>query len=379
MMCFPSLLSAEITLKTPAADETISTVAPLLRSFLSLPFAERRKIFSDRPQREALFKVRDAQPFLFSWRCTEGEVGPFTLSVSTKEDFSEPSSVLVLAPTNQEKNACEALLANFEIGRTYYWRVTGQNADGGSVASGTGRFFTDSQTPRLLVIPNIGNVRDLGGYQGLDGKVVRQGMIFRSAGLNENSPDFEKKENVAENRIGATKLTPASIAYINKVLCWKTELDLRRPGEVASMKESPAGPGVQWVHRPSKAYGGIFGEDGSCTGPGPEAMTQNFRLFTDPANYPINFHCIAGADRTGSLAFVLLGVLGVAPDAIAKDWEITASNYIDPEKMFDGLAANFGKFGAKEDPLARKVEAYLHKIGITPQEIAAFRGIMLEE
>ncbi len=208
--------------------------------------------------------------------------------------------------------------------------------------------------------------------------MIRQGLIYRSAGLNANSPDFNwdrtkwKKERIEDFRIGETKLSPVGVAYINDVLHWKTDLDLRSPGEVATMKESPAGPAVNWEHHSSLSYGGIFGQNGNCTGEGPEAMARNFRLFCDRANYPIEFHCIAGADRTGALAYVLNGVLGVKADDLEKDWEITANSYFKYEKMFDSLAGGFDQFGAPGDPLHKKIEAYLQKIGVTPEEIASF-------
>ena len=43
----------------------------------------------------------------------------------------------------------------------------------------------------------------------------------------------------------------------------------------------------------------------------------------DPANHPMVFHCTAGKDRTGLMAMLLLGALGVADDEIARDYELT--------------------------------------------------------
>lgn len=379
----PGLLQAEIVLKSPLPEATISTIAPELRDFLAMPQEQRREFFKDPEKRRALNKVRNAQPCVFTWDCTGGERGPFRVRISEKEDFSAPSPALVLDEA-QSSSTHEADVANFLIGKTYYWKVEGLDANGQSTVSKTGRFHTDPLAPRLLTIPNIENARDLGGRAGLDGRMIRQGLIYRSAGLNANSPDFDwdrtkwKKERIEDFRIGDTKLSPVGVAYINDVLHWKTDLDLRSQGEVATMKESPAGPAVNWVHQSSLSYGKIFGQDGNCVGEGPEAMAKNFRLFCDRANYPIEFHCIAGADRTGALAYVLNGVLGVKADDLEKDWEITANSYFKYEKMFNDLAGGFDRFGAPGDPLHKKIEAYLQKIGVTPEEIASFRAIMLE-
>ncbi|PTX98141.1 hypothetical protein DB345_04695 [Spartobacteria bacterium LR76] len=377
------LLHAEIVLKSPSFDATISTVAPELRAFLEMPQEQRREFFNDAEKRKSLNKVRNAQPYAFTWDCTAGEHGPFRVLISEKEDFSAPSPALAL-PAEKDTIPNEARVANFLIGKAYYWKVEGLDANGQPAISRIGRFHTDSLAPRLLTIPNIENARDLGGRVGLDGRMIRQGFIYRSAGLNANSPDFDwdrtkwKKERIDDFRIGETKLSPEGVAYINDVLRWKTDLDLRSPGEVATMKESPAGPAVKWVHNSSLSYGKIFGQDGNCTGEGPEAMARNFRLFCDRKNYPIEFHCIAGADRTGALAYVLNGVLGVKADELEKDWEITANSYFKYEKMFNDLSGGFEKFGETGDPLHKKIEAYLQKIGITPEEIASFRAIMLE-
>ncbi len=43
----------------------------------------------------------------------------------------------------------------------------------------------------------------------------------------------------------------------------------------------------------------------------------------DPSNHPMVFHCTAGKDRTGLMAMLLLGALGVADDEIARDYELT--------------------------------------------------------
>ena len=43
-------------------------------------------------------------------------------------------------------------------------------------------------------------------------------------------------------------------------------------------------------------------------------------MFLDPANYPIDFHCIAGQDRTGAVAFILNALLGVEEEELYLDW-----------------------------------------------------------
>jgi protein-tyrosine phosphatase len=46
-------------------------------------------------------------------------------------------------------------------------------------------------------------------------------------------------------------------------------------------------------------------------------------VLADPAAYPAVFHCAAGKDRTGLLAAVVLGLLGVSDDDIIADYALS--------------------------------------------------------
>ncbi|MBR2023480.1 MAG: tyrosine-protein phosphatase [Clostridia bacterium] len=53
------------------------------------------------------------------------------------------------------------------------------------------------------------------------------------------------------------------------------------------------------------------------------SLYNAFKLFTDESNSPILFHCTHGADRTGTFAFLLSGMLGVGIDDLYRDFELT--------------------------------------------------------
>ena len=215
------------------------------------------------------------------------------------------------------------------------------------------------------------NIRDLGGWHTADGRRVRQGMIFRGRALNSNSVTGESP--------GRNCLTMEDLYYFTRTLGIRTDLDLRSKGEVADMKESPLGPGVTFINHSSACYEGIFKENGK------KAMAENFRVFCNPANYPIYVHCIGGADRTGSLAYVLNGVLGVDRHGIETEWEETFYPNIpdtNPDPKFwcreSHFNKGFAKYGKDGDTWNRRIELYLLDCGVTADEIAAFRSIMLE-
>jgi protein-tyrosine phosphatase len=69
----------------------------------------------------------------------------------------------------------------------------------------------------------------------------------------------------------------------------------------------------------------------------------------DARSLPLVFHCTAGRDRTGVVAAVLLGCLGVAPDDIVADYSAGAG---EDGQMLEFLRrrADFGDI-AEDDPV----------------------------
>ena len=92
-----------------------------------------------------------------------------------------------------------------------------------------------------------------------------------------------------------------------------------------------------------------------------------------------------GADRTGSLCYVLNGVLGVDRHDLEVDWESTFYPKIpdeNPDPKFwcreSHFNDGFSKYGKEGDSWNRRIELYLLDCGVTEAEIATFREIMLE-
>ena len=243
------------------------------------------------------------------------------------------------------------------------------------------REAAEGETSRWRHLPGIPNLRDLGGLKGLDGKTVRTGMVFRSGGFNSNAKYklVDDKDNPGKQKRqyygrGKERLTAEAREFQVKNFGIRTDLDLRTDGECNEMTGSPLGPQTKWVHSVSKAYGSFHDKNGMA------ATKRNFALFLDEKNYPIGFHCIAGADRTGSLAYLLEALLGVSDEDLVLDWELTA--FHNPNHKFahaaryDKLVAGFDKYpGANA---REKAEGYVKALGFTDEDIAKFRRIMLK-
>ena len=400
-----SLLLASIELIAPLGDETVSIIPDGQRTVLTNETLVAREAVFEADMKGDRRLARDlswgeAKPVVFRWKATDGERGPWELLLAKSPDFSDARQFLFLKAkadaatrhSGKEMPAGEYAHAlpnaNLEVATRYYWRVScnlacsnplhGRACDCKNrrpvVTSASGSFMTEDLAPRWIKLEGrVLNFRDLGGRIGLGGKRVRQGLVYRSQGLNENSIDHATK--------GKVRLTVTDVEYLTETLGIRTDLDLRGPGEVAGMNGvSPLGKDVRFVNRSSKSYKGIFTPEGK------EIMAANFREFLDRKNYPILFHCIGGADRTGALAYVLNGVLGVKRQELETDWESTFYPLIpdqhakDPDfwRRESHFNDGFSRYGDEKSSWNDRIVLYLKDCGVTDAEIGAFRAIMLQ-
>ena len=266
----------------------------------------------------------------------------------------------------------------------------------------------------------VDNVRDFGGMTTVDGRIVRTNMIYRSQAFNDNAvcdwltgPRLKAKyeslqlyvefgrrnsDELVEQidktdvegscqriaaairadrskwRIGELRGTPESRRRILLETGLKTEIDLRSESECYGMTGSPLGDSVAWIHLPGRSA-----LDWYPTEEGKSFFSRCFKIFLEPGNYPIDFHCIAGADRTGSLAFVLGAVLGVPEAELVEDYTLTSfstSGKRQADKMRKGMKAFDGYPGKT---INDRVCAYACTCGFTMNDIRKFRSIVLSE
>lgn len=141
------------------------------------------------------------------------------------------------------------------------------------------------------------NVRDLGGWA-CDGGTVKYGLLIRGGKL------------AAEDR-----------AVLVGELGIQHDLDLRGregggSGDEPEMTASPLGSDVWYTRTQQYAWYALVPV---------ETWQAYLRCVIDAVTHrePVYFHCTAGADRTGTLACVLEGLLGMSQSNIDKDYELT--------------------------------------------------------
>ena len=245
--------------------------------------------------------------------------------------------------------------------------------------------------PRFMAVDGVSNMRDIGGWEGLGGRRVRHGLVYRSAAFDTGvrfrrggrdqyeylfglSPVTEEEKT--DFKPAVRTITDKGIDELVNGLGIRSDLDLRSPHECYGMNSSPLGVGVKWFHCPQKTYG-QFGDEDAKT-----AFAKAFMVFLDNTNYPIVFHCAGGADRTGAVAFMLNGICGVSLDDLRKDWELTAFGTSHAEnpgfthaKRFDRLVAVVEK--EQGATLTEKIVSFVKSCGFTDADIAHVREIML--
>ena len=215
-------VSAAIVPVSPVGGEVVARVPYAQKKVMDLATLEER-IALFRQDREKGGKVirhdqywRKATPLTLKWRVTEGETGPWKIEIATNPDLTDPEiryvGVKSVDPaTGRETDKDIGGLggevvsytvprANFEIARTYWWRVTGlgkpakDQKKSQTVRSEIASFATEDRAPRWIEIEGkVWNIRDFGGWRTTDGHRVRQGMAFRGQGLNNNSVTGERQ------------------------------------------------------------------------------------------------------------------------------------------------------------------------------------------
>ena len=264
------------------------------------------------------------------------------------------------------------VVENLEANCEYKWTCRSLGLETSST------FRTEDAFPRQLHWAGVKNVRDLGGRPARGGRRVRQGLVYRSGGFE--SCTEEEVTNASGKVIdyiypmGRRTIKPEGVRAATVQCGVKTDLDLRWDEECKGLAASALGKGVKLVHVPFFAYEHLAGENGR------KAFKKAFAVFLDESNYPIDFHGIAGADRTGTLAFVLNALLGVEEDELVRDWEVSAFSTQMPnfthERRFRKLLSVFDKYPGAT--LCERVEGFVLDCGFPKSAIDKFRGIMIE-
>ena len=309
---------------------------------------------------------------------------------------------IIFADNEQLNNSIEYLTSqdyydipfNVIPGKTYYYQVV--DSEGNNVGKVQSFFVEDTFKVRTVAVDGVVNVRDIGGWTTTDNKSVKYGKIFRGGRLK--------------------KITATGLNQLFSELGVKTEVDVREDGSQESghnhkylkygmQQYTQIIPGYVSPTRHNSVTNDDIGPVGYSSS-SVTSLANIFRSFADEKNYPLYVHCNHGADRTGTVFFLLNGLLGVPYEQLVQDFELTTfsasgtrtrtginkddtfdrtseyagisecseQNYVAFDKLYELIMTNYGE----NKTLSQAIENYLLTVcGITSNEIAKIKSILL--
>lgn len=274
----------------------------------------------------------------------------FKVEYGTKADYSNAVTV----NTTAKSIAVNNLLRNTK----YYVRITA--TANGITRQAESSFKTADIGPRVMTVGGITNVRDLGGYETSFGKTTLQGLAFRGAQLDIK---------------GVSRLTAQGAELLGTDIALGLEIDLRTASETGGLTKSVV-TSAKYLNSRIGSYTAAFSSDQK------ELFRQIFASYADVNNYPIYVHCVYGADRTGTVCYILNALLGVDEKTLIQDYEFTT--FSDAGLRSAATNAEMKAFLTSFNALsgstpAEKAENYLLSIGVTNEEISTIRGIFFGE
>lgn len=374
--------------------DPVSITPSLIQDFVTLD--DEKEIAAYLIEKAGKTRIDYCEPVWLNWY---GESDSYRITLSTDKNMTNDKTTYAT-----EGGTKRLALYNLLPDTVYYYTIS--DGDGKNLSE-TGS-FTTMPGVRIVSIEGGGNIRDLGGWDTSSGTKLPYGKLYRGGGFNGGNGS----SLIVKNE-GVQQLLDLGI---------KSEIDLRGfdedddlnaidfNGFKAGEKQNDcwfrsSGFDTRWLKAPFRAYGDIFDDNANFT----FALKNIFTFLADESNYPIYFHCVGGADRTGTLAYLIGGLLGISYEDLAKDYELTTfsrffghryrSEIISTKGVYsfknitadtaDGSfpygegsfakmhAVMLQRYGKAGGTLADAIQNYLLHCGVKFDEILSLKKIML--
>jgi hypothetical protein len=247
---------------------------------------------------------------------------------------------------------------NLKLDTRYYWQIVIKSNN--RVVRKTRRFsFTTAALwPRMIYLDGTTNVRDIGGRINGEGRIIRQGLYYRSAEFNQN---------YIITQLGISQVMALGMAC---------EIDLRNDGE---NPQAVLPPSIRYF-RPASDIGGLVAYQYGLRNYG-DQYRDVFKMLAKRENYPVICHCMAGADRAGTVAALLEALIGCTEKQMAEDyqWTSLSVNGIrdSTNSEWRGTIAEIKSYDTLQGTVQTGAWNYLRAKGVTSEELSAIRQIML--
>ena len=309
------------------------------------------------------------------------EAEKYTVLVADNKDFENAKEI--------ETNKTSVTVRNLFVNTEYYWKVVAGDEESDVKTFETGDY------PRWILARSltgeeggrgIYNVRDNGGYMTSSGKRVKQGLVYRGGEITTmtSSGHYNTITEVAK------KAFREDMGMVGGI-----ELDLRGNSDISDGYKAcgfAENGDIGYVMHAIKSYEQTFTNTRSEIAP-------IFEILKNADKTPVYYHCFGGADRTGTIGFLLNGLLGVSYTDLVIDFELTSYSSINNEHIrshIQGHQHSYDRWPAlinqiKTDTtngyaynanasLEDNIENFLVKACSVPQStINTIRDIMLED
>jgi len=196
----------------------------------------------------------------------------------------------------------------------------------------SGSFETCGQV-RMIMLDRGFNVRDLGGWKGLGGYTMRYEQIYRGGSLGGTAKDGHPSD-----------ITDADRAELKRIGVG-AQLDLRAKTNAGrySGEGSYHSYALGKVTMVDADYNNTMTDNGAYNEDASVISDIAWIIYELKQGRPVYFNCRQGADRTGTIAFVIEGLLGCyeygngkGANQMAMDYELTGfsgANEVDNWKV----------------------------------------------
>lgn len=335
-------------MQIPLFSEPVSLIDPVAQTFINSPECDVMAFFE---QNVAAGRMDIGAPV--QWSCTALEkVGFDSVIVKVSENADMTNAKIF---TNNEQDLSTVEMWNLNTNTQYYYDATIALSNGKSV--NVGGSFVTADTPRMLNVGGLYNVRDFGGRKTIDGQRIKQNLLYRGSEMDGSVED-------------AYVITDDGVDTMLNDFKIKTDMDLRTKQNDTGVL--PLGKDVKRTFFEMVAYEDCF------TMRGESLVRKVFVQLADKNNYPTYLHCTYGLDRTGTVCYLLGALLGMSEEDLETDYRLSAL-------AFGRLTEDaFGEFKEKlntyeGNTLQEKTENFLLESGVTKEEINSIRSIFLEK
>lgn len=266
-----------------------------------------------------------------------------------ERSFSKEKNVKRYYP---DKSSQEYLLCNMCPHKYCYYKVEEILYNGRKNTLLKGKFYADGQI-RMLRVDGMANVRDFGGWDTSFDRAVVYGRIFRgnrpegitSTGKN----DFVKNEHItADLDLRGKDLGRSALGPLDKVEYFCTNNQRYKYGLISS--KTALAKDLNFIANVLRKGGNVF------------------------------LHCNHGANRAGTLSFVIAGILGLSEADLSRDYELSAFAYstISRSKTYGEMLPEIRSYGEPGDDLTQCFYNYARSIGVSEKNLDTIRCIMLD-